>query len=300
MNERAAIIDSDEIKKALPEYDRGLGAAAVHEESSDLAKMLQATMLSRGTNVVLPKVGENASSIERLTGLPKGSGYSVHILNMAVSPKTAKRRMYGRYVATGRIIPPKYLDDVGSQPTATYGALKTKGIADGFAEINNEGPIGSARATDRSGADFLRGSRYDDGQGERIGARADEGPAGAGRSADRVGPSGNLTAPPPDQATVSVRSEIMAAREALGDDFLSLPFDMEGLGRVTMRELLDDIDADGRGFFPVRRASAEHVRTRTIRTLGRTPREGPGKYLTTKGNMVNPERFERPTLRFVV
>jgi hypothetical protein len=266
LNERAAIIDSDEIKKALPEYDRGLGAAAVHDESSDLAKMLQATMLSRGTNVVLPKVGENASSIERLTGLPKGSGYSVHILNMAVSPKTAKRRMCGRYVAAGRIIPPKYLDDVGSLPTSTYGALKAKGIADGFAEINNEGPIGSARATDRSGADFLRGSRYDDGQGERIGARADEGPAGAGRSADRVGPSGNLTAPPPDQATVSVRSEIMAAREALGDDFLSLPFDMEGLGRVTMCELLDDIDADGRGFFPVRRASAERVRTRTIRT----------------------------------
>lgn len=36
---RSAILDSDEIKKALPEYEGGVGASAVHQESSDLAKL---------------------------------------------------------------------------------------------------------------------------------------------------------------------------------------------------------------------------------------------------------------------
>jgi hypothetical protein len=38
VSKSAAILDSDEIKKSLPDYDRGLGSSAVHEESPDLAK----------------------------------------------------------------------------------------------------------------------------------------------------------------------------------------------------------------------------------------------------------------------
>jgi len=111
---RAAIIDSDEIKKSIPGFDRGVGAKAVHEESSTLGKILTARILNSGTNVIIPKVGDSAASILKQIDLLKESGYSVRIVNMAVSPDNAYRRMIGRFASTGRIIPPAYLDYVGA------------------------------------------------------------------------------------------------------------------------------------------------------------------------------------------
>lgn len=183
----AAILDSDEIKKALPEFQRGVGAAAVHEESSALAGDLSGLMRGRGTNVVLPKVRDNLASIQRQIDLYRESGYSVSIVNMAVSPDTAYRRMIGRFAATGRIIPPSYLDAVGSRPTDTYRALREKGAADGFAEIDNNGGFGDPRpVTDRAGVDPLRSTGFDLGSGGEPRSGAGRGSAGEGRSGDQA------------------------------------------------------------------------------------------------------------------
>jgi predicted kinase len=158
----AAIIDSDEIKKSLPEFDGGVGASAVHEESSALTKDLQSVMIHRGTNVVLPKVGETFASIEKVIALYRKGGYRVSVVNMAVTPENAYRRMIGRFAATGRIIPPEYLDMVGSKPSLTYHELKIKGAADGYAEIDNNGAFGQPqRITDRAGENALGNTRYD-------------------------------------------------------------------------------------------------------------------------------------------
>lgn len=62
----------------------------------------------------------------------------------------------------------------------------------------------------------------------------------------------NTTMRPADQSApdaiqaelAATRAEIAETATDLGDDFLSLPFEIEGIGRVTVRELLDDIDAD--------------------------------------------------------
>jgi predicted kinase len=179
----AAIIDSDEIKKSLPEFDGGVGASAVHEESSALTKDLQSVMIHRGTNVVLPKVGETFASIEKVIALYRKGGYRVSVVNMAVTPENAYRRMIGRFAATGRIIPPEYLDMVGSKPSLTYHELKIKGAADGYAEIDNNGAFGQPqRITDRAGENALGNTRYDvqPGGNQRPGAVADgAGPGGA-------------------------------------------------------------------------------------------------------------------------
>lgn len=170
---RSAILDSDEIKKALPEYEGGVGAAAVHEESSELAKALQSLMIERGTNIVLPKVGHTASSIRKVISLYKEQGYKVRLVNMDVTPENAYQRMIMRFVNTGRIIPPSYLDAVGSNPTATYRTLKAEGAADGYAEIDNNGGFREPKEiTDIEGDNPLARSRFDLPKGSRTGEGA--------------------------------------------------------------------------------------------------------------------------------
>jgi predicted kinase len=158
---KAAIIDSDEIKKSIPGFDRGVGAKAVHEESSTLGKILTARMLDSGTNVIIPKVGDSVASILKQVDLLKESGYSVRIVNMAVSPDNAYRRMIGRFASTGRIIPPSYLDYVGAKPSAVYQELKARGVADGYAEIDNNGAFGAPKpTTEIVGQNPLEGSPF--------------------------------------------------------------------------------------------------------------------------------------------
>lgn len=159
---KAAILDSDEIKAALPEFDGGIGASAVHSESSTLAKALQSIMVSRGTNIVLPKVGHDASSIRGAISLYKDKGYTVRLVNMDVTPENAYQRMISRFMKNGRIIPPEYLDAVGSKPTATYRTLKEEGIADGYAEIDNNTGFGEPKEIrEIVGENPLQGSSYD-------------------------------------------------------------------------------------------------------------------------------------------
>ncbi len=170
---KSAILDSDEIKKALPEYEGGIGAAATHEESSDLAKILQSLMIEQGTNIVLPKVGHTASSIRKVISLYKDKGYKVRIVNMDVTPENAFQRMIGRFVSSGRIIPPAYLDRVGSNPSATYRTLKQEGVADGYAEIDNNGGFNDPKEIkDISGDNPLLGSSFDVPAGGRTGPDA--------------------------------------------------------------------------------------------------------------------------------
>ena len=170
---RSAILDSDEIKKALPEYESGVGASAVHEESSELAQALQSLMIARGTNIVLPKVGHSVSSVRKVISLYKEQGYKIRLVNMNVTPESAYQRMIMRFVKTGRIIPPSYLDAVGANPTLTYRTLKQEGIADGYAEIDNNGGFKDPKEiTDISGDNPLTGSRFDFPVGGRTGEGA--------------------------------------------------------------------------------------------------------------------------------
>lgn len=158
---RAMILDSDEIKKSLPEFDRGAGAAAVHEESSELAKNLQALAIAKGSNVVLPKVGDHPASIQKTVDLYKAAGYTVSVVNMSVTPENAYKRNISRFVDTGRIVPPSYLDFVGSKPSATYQFLKLNNMADGFADLDNNGGFTDPKPIlSQQGINPLRGTRF--------------------------------------------------------------------------------------------------------------------------------------------
>ena len=173
----AAIVDSDEAKKVLPEYDGGIGATAVHAESTTLAGEVLRKVLANGDNFVIPRTGKALSEIEPMIAQLKENGYEVDIILMQVSADTAYRRMISRFINTGRLIPPDVVRGVGDNPQITYNAVKLK--ANRYAQIENESPIDSAKGVLDEGPDSplqdvdLRLRRGSEGSGRKPG-RLDE------------------------------------------------------------------------------------------------------------------------------
>ena len=122
----AAIIDSDEAKKVLPEFQGGIGANAVHAESTTLAELVMRQATTNGDNIVIPRTGRTTAEIQTTIDGLRTMGYEVDIILMQVSGDTAYRRMIGRFIGTGRLIPPDYIRAVGDNPQLTYNAIKTK------------------------------------------------------------------------------------------------------------------------------------------------------------------------------
>lgn len=157
---KAAIVDSDEVKKFFPEYADGLGANAVHEESDAIAKMMLSKFMDHGTNVVVPKVGAAFASIEKIANAMHVAGYKVNIVLMAVTPDEAFRRMIGRFLSTGRLINTTYARAVGYGPRDTYMVLKGGSKADGFATVDNSGPKGTAPSVLEDTGGLLTGVKF--------------------------------------------------------------------------------------------------------------------------------------------
>src|SRR5260370_16549220 len=68
-NRHAAIIDADEAEKVLPEFHNGLGASAVHGESSELMYGPGGPMdrlSAQGPNLVIQKIGHDPENIRKL------------------------------------------------------------------------------------------------------------------------------------------------------------------------------------------------------------------------------------------
>ena len=140
---KAAIADVDEAKKVIPEYydedgKGGIGANAVHDESSLLGQEVMERLKGAGDNFVIPKIGHKASSIENLRKELKNFGYDVELVLMDVDPQTALGRMLGRFDQTGRLIAPDYFLGTLGGPQATYDALKKAGNFNGYASVASD------------------------------------------------------------------------------------------------------------------------------------------------------------------
>lgn len=172
----AVIVDSDEAKKVLPEYGGGIGASAVHEESSFIANLIEQIAMAKGANMVIPKVGGSPGSIKKIITRLKDAGYEINVVDMKVGYAEARSRMFMRFVNTGRLIDPDYVRAVGDNPSKTYDTLKQEGVADGYARIDNNGPRDAEKPLLEDTTNLLEGTdlRLSEGRGEGgdLGARA--------------------------------------------------------------------------------------------------------------------------------
>ncbi len=133
----AAIVDPDDAKKALPEFRGGLGANAVHEESSYLARAVQDILISEDANLVIPKVGDNVDKLRQQIQQLKSAGYKVILGDVDVQNPIALLRMLNRFIDLGRLISPKYVRSIGNKPSENYKILKKE--VDGYGQIDNNG-----------------------------------------------------------------------------------------------------------------------------------------------------------------
>ena len=211
----AAIVDADEAKKIIPEYRGGIGANAVHEESGELTDHVLSRSAAAGDNLVLPKVGASPASIEFLTKYLQSNGYHVDIVLVDIPGNEAWRRMIGRYHATGRVIPPAVMERGIDGAPKTYEALKQKGVADGFAKIDNTPAPGQPRRIEEDDAGIIPA---DVGRDGRDGASAHEADPGRTRQPEVVQEDlefsdQDMTMELPDGSSVSLR-EVLEDLEA--------------------------------------------------------------------------------------
>lgn len=141
----ATIIDADEAKKVLPEYQGGVGSNAVHHESKVISNEVLDVAMGRGDNLVLPKVGGNPDAIRVLSETLKSNGYKVNLVLTEIDPDLALVRMNDRFIRKGRLINSDYAQANKGKPNLTYEKLKQEGIADGYGKIDTTTRIGEPK-----------------------------------------------------------------------------------------------------------------------------------------------------------
>lgn len=128
------VVDCDEIKKTLPNYDP-MFPRALHEESKVVEKYEIYKNFKDGESFVFDTTGANSDKMIKLTKQAQGLGYEVTIVYVEVSLKTAMLRNSKR----SRVVP----DEVIMEKYNTlYNSLdKLKLYVDDFITINNEKDI---------------------------------------------------------------------------------------------------------------------------------------------------------------
>jgi predicted kinase len=95
------ILDADEIKAKLPEFD-GWNAAEVHEESSDILEQMLTTCIKNGLNVVLDGTMKTAASALAKVFRMKSAGYRTEAHYMHLPKQEAAKRAIGRFKNGGQ------------------------------------------------------------------------------------------------------------------------------------------------------------------------------------------------------
>lgn len=139
---QSRIIDNDDAKKELPEYDNGWGTSVVHEESQKISKKQLNKDFSKGENIVYPKVGGNLKKLTSTIEKAKRQGYKVYLHLNALDQNKALGRMMKRFLETGRFISPKLITRYGNSIENTYQSLKSSNLIDGYSKWSNDVPLG--------------------------------------------------------------------------------------------------------------------------------------------------------------
>lgn len=117
------VLESDEIKKMLPEYRGGVGANALRNESNQLNDKLLDRATREGYNFVLTGVGTNADWIKSVIRNLHADGWQVDLVFVDIPPVESMRRVVSRFQDEGRFVDPGFLVTHGHVPADNYRKL---------------------------------------------------------------------------------------------------------------------------------------------------------------------------------
>lgn len=131
----AFLLDSDLIKRKLPEFKRKKGASLVHEESSVMTMggmidnqpfdSLFKQCYYSGYNICIPKIGSKIMDITRLFYLLRFCGYSIYVVLVSLERDIATRRAFNRFLKTNRYVSLSMIfDGYANDPILCYYRLR--------------------------------------------------------------------------------------------------------------------------------------------------------------------------------
>jgi predicted ABC-type ATPase len=133
----AVRIDSDAIKGELPEYRELIkvrdtkASAYTHEESSHLAKRINAAAFKAGQDIVLDGTGDGSfENLRRKTEQARENGYRINAEYATCSVETAVARNKARALKTGRLPPESMLRSVHESVSSVLPRAVTAGLFD--------------------------------------------------------------------------------------------------------------------------------------------------------------------------
>lgn len=141
---RSRVIDNDEAKKLIPQYNDGWGAGAVHKESQSISYSLFTKSVFSGENIVLPKVGSDAKKLNNdYIAVAKENGYQVNVHYVDLDRNKALGRMLNRFIEDGRFLDPNLIEKYAplgreNHITQAYEELKENPLVDGYSMWDND------------------------------------------------------------------------------------------------------------------------------------------------------------------
>jgi len=138
------VIDNDEVKKMIPEFNDGWGASVVHAESQKITDVAFKIALKQGDNIVLPKVGSDADKLFHHYIMPAiSAGYTVNLHYVELQREKALGRMINRFITDGRFLDPQLVDKYcnhadGNKIEKCFEQLKSSEYISGYSKWNND------------------------------------------------------------------------------------------------------------------------------------------------------------------
>ena len=141
-NFKAIVIDPDDFKKVIPEYNNGIGTAATHKESKVLFRKMGEKAIENGDNIILPLLGRNEKSLNEIIQSLKENKYNIIMTRVNVPINVAKLRNLKRAVETNRYVYDELISkEVDNSIKSIYNKL-TKEQINVRAEIDGTSPEG--------------------------------------------------------------------------------------------------------------------------------------------------------------
>ena len=142
----------------LPEFDNGIGAGAVHEESKAISDFARDLAMEAGDNIVLPIVDGNYEKLVAQIEQFRARGYEVAVHLCDLPSNKAIGRAIGRYLNTGRYIPMDILYGYGNKPKENFYRLVQEGIIHEYSEYSNDVGYGEAPKQIRQSSAYAGGA----------------------------------------------------------------------------------------------------------------------------------------------
>lgn len=153
-----AFTESGVAAAELYEFDNGIGAGAVHEESKVISENALDFALGEGDNIVLPIVGGNYEKLVAQIEQFRARGYEVAVHLCDLPSNKAIGRAIGRYLSTGRYIPMDILYGYGNKPKENFYRLVQEGIIHEYSEYSNDVGYGEAPKQIRQSSAYAGGA----------------------------------------------------------------------------------------------------------------------------------------------